>query len=183
MARHRRTRTLQPTSEDFLALAQDFRREAELDPEYRAQNLTEAADYYSLAGDDATAEELFRAAMDDGGFVAGSLHGYYADFLFKVGRGEEALALIETARKSRPEDLDVFVQIVEILGEYGHHREAAAWATRGLVLLFGSLADITADDLDEEQYGAMLVAARRAARQAQGLAADHLDDLETPFRR
>jgi Tfp pilus assembly protein PilF len=189
MARRKSRRTSHPapagrrirqlTTEDHLAVAKEFRLAGDQDPEERAQNYCEAAETYAMAGDPVTAEELFRAAMDDGGEVAGGVHGYFASFLFQQDRPDEALAVIEAARKLRPDDSDPFVFeiIAEVLATHGHPREAAAWATRGLVALYGSLADITADDLEEEPDGVVLAAIRRQARQAADLPADNVDDL------
>jgi len=187
MARRKSRRTNQPvrgpryfqsrSPEEILELAKALRLRGDEDPRERAQDYTEAADYYAMVGDGTTAEELYRAAIDDGGFVVGSAHAYFAGFLFERNRDEEALAVIEAARKLRLEDPDMFVIVAETLQEHGHHREAAAWATRGLVALFDSLADITAEDLDEDPDGAFLAAERMRARQAAGLPADHIDDL------
>lgn len=186
----RRTQTPSPavgparfTPEDHLAIAEELRLAGDQDPEERAQNYCEAAGYYGMAGDHATAEELYRAALDDGGEVAGGVHGYFADFLFEQDRTEEALAVIEAARKMRPEEPDVFETISETLDVHGYHREAAAWATRGLVEMFGSIASITADDLAEDFEGALLAAGRQRARQAAGLPADHVDDLVSAKNR
>lgn len=187
MARRKTHRTTQPvpgdpyfpprSPEEMLAHAKALRFRGDEDPRSRAQNYTEAAEYYAMAGDEAAAEELYRAAIDDGGFVAGSVHGFFAGFLFQRNRDEEALAIIEAARKLRGKDPDVFVVVAETLQVHGHHREAAAWATRGLVALFGSLADITAEDLEEDPDGELLATDRMRARQAAGLPADHIDDL------
>jgi Tfp pilus assembly protein PilF len=75
-----------------IAHADALRRHGENHPERRAQYYAEAAEYYAAAGHTETAEELFRAALDDGGHVAGSLHGFYAEFLFTQHRPDEALA-------------------------------------------------------------------------------------------
>ena len=165
------------SAEGTLAHAKELRLSGDEDLGSRAQNYTEAAEYYAMAGDEVTAEELYRAAIDDGGFVAGSVHGFFAGFLFERQRDEEALVVIDAARKLRPNDPDVFLVVGETLQMHGHHREAAGWATRGLVALFGSLADITGDDLDEDPDGALLATDRMRARQALGLPADHIDDF------
>jgi hypothetical protein len=86
--------------------------------------------------------------------------------------------VLQTASKPRPAARgDGAAAAREALQAYGHHRDAAAWATRGLVALFGSLADITEEDLDEDPDGALLAVDRMRARQAAGLPADHIDDL------
>lgn len=187
MARRKSRRTPKPVSgdrsflqrspEEYLALAKALRSDGDEDPRSRAQDYTEAAEYYAMAGDDAAAEELFRAAIDDGGFVVGGAHAYFAGFLLERERDEEALAVLEAARKLRSEDPDLFAYVVEVLNLHGHRREAAAWATRGLVALFGGLAEITTDDLDEEPDGELLATERMRARQAMGLPADHIDEL------
>jgi len=139
-----------------LAHADALRGHGHEHPDYRAQYYAEAAEYYAAAGRHEVAEELFRAALDDGGHVAGSLHGYYAEFLFTQHRPDEALALIETARKQRPDDPNVFVIIGETLDEHGHHQQAARWLTTGMVRYYGDLAEITTDDLEDDPDGRIM---------------------------
>jgi tetratricopeptide (TPR) repeat protein len=160
-----------------IAHADALRRRGENHPERRAQYYAEAAEYYAAAGQSATAEELFRTALKDGGHVAGSLHGFYAEFLFTQHRPDEALALIETARKQRPDDPDVFVIIGETLDEHGHHEQAARWLTTGLVRYYGDLAEITTDDLEDDPDGRPMAADRLRARRNAELAPDHIDTL------
>jgi tetratricopeptide (TPR) repeat protein len=171
-----------PTSTtEQLAHADALRRHGQEFPRERAQYYAEAAEYYAAAGHHATAEELFRAALEDGGHVAGSLHGYYAEFLFTQHRPDEALALIESARKQRPDDPDVFVIIGETLDEHGHHQQAARWLTTGLVRYYGDLAEITADDLEDDPDGRIMAADRLRARRNAGLTPDHIDNLIAPI--
>lgn len=187
MVRRKIQRTAQPVPgdpefsprrpEDALAHAKALRLSGDEDAPARAHYYAEAAEFYAMAGDEATAEELYRAAIDDGGFVEESAHSYFARFLFERKRDEEALAVIEAARKVQGKDPFAFVVIAETLQLHGHHREAAAWATRGLVALFGSMADITAEDLQEDPYGEQLATDRRSARKAMGLPVDHIDGL------
>jgi len=160
-----------------IAHADALRRHGQDHPQRRAQYYAEAAEYYAAAGRIETAEELFRAALDDGGHVAGSLHGFYAEFLFAQNRPDEALALIETARKARPEDPDAFVIIGETLDEHGHHQQAARWLTTGLVRYYGDLAEITADNLEDDPDGRIMAADRLRARRNAELAPDHIDNL------
>jgi tetratricopeptide (TPR) repeat protein len=167
-----------PTSTvEQLAHADALRRHGHDHPQERAQYYAEAAEYYAAAGKHETAEELFRTALEDGGHVAGSLHGYYAEFLFTQDRPDEALAQIEAARKARPDDPDVFVIIGETLDAHGHHQDAARWLTTGLVRYFGDLAEITADDLEDDSDGRIIAADRMRARRNAGLPTDHIDTL------
>lgn len=167
-----------PTSTaDQIAHADALRRHGENHPEHRAQYYAEAAEYYAGAGRIETAEELFRAAFADGGHVAGSLHGFYAEFLFTQGRTDEALTQIETARKQRPDDPDEFVIIGETLDEHGHHEQAARWLTTGLVRYYGDLAEITTEDLEDDPDGRLMAADRLRARRNAELAPDHIDNL------
>ena len=136
----------------------------------RAWYYAEAAEYYAAAGQSATAEELFRTALEDGGHVAGSLHGFYPEFLFSQHRPDEVLALIETARKQRHDDPDVFVIIGETLDQHGHHEQAARWLTTGLVRHYGDLAEITSDDLEDDPDGRIMAVDRLRARRNAELA-------------
>jgi predicted Zn-dependent protease len=165
------------TDAERLAQAQALCQRAEQAGPERAQMLSEAAGYYALAGQAERAEHLFQAALADRGAVAGSVHGFYAEFLFTQGRETEALEVIHQARRARPSDPDVFLVIGETLDEHGYHGEAAKWLTTGLVRYYGELASIDASDLREDPDGAMLVFARHRARQAAGLSPDHLDEL------
>ncbi|NUR28633.1 MAG: tetratricopeptide repeat protein [Catenulispora sp.] len=133
-----------------------------------------------MTGEDAVAEELFQAALADGGGFSGSVHSFYAGFLLERGREDEALALIDAARKAKPDHAHVYAVIAETLDVHGHHRQAAAWATRGLVFLFGSLTDIEPADLLEDGDGRLLAADRLRARRHAGLPADHIDEVIAP---
>jgi tetratricopeptide (TPR) repeat protein len=159
-----------------LAHARALHERAEHDPAARAQLLAEAAEYYAAAGHHERADQLFRDAIADGGHVAGSVHGFYAEFLFTQNRDAEALEAIDQARRTRPTDPDVFMVVGETLDTHHRHVEAAKWLTTGLVRYYGDLAGITADDL-EDYDGAVLVAARRRARTNADLPEDHLDEL------
>lgn len=159
------------------AHADALRRHGQDHPAKRAQYYTEAAEYYAAAGQHETAEQLFRAALDDGGDVAGSLHGFYAEFLFTRDRPDEALALIEATRKLRPDDPVVFVIIGETLDDHGHHQQAVRWLTTGLVRYYGDLAEITADDLEDDADGRIMATARLRARRNAELPTDHIDAL------
>jgi tetratricopeptide (TPR) repeat protein len=150
---------------------------ADHDPAERAQLLTEAAELYAMLGEHPQAEHLFNRALDDGGTVAGSVHGYYAAFLFDQGREAEALDLINQARKLRPVDPDVFNVIGETLLEREHPADAAKWFTTGLVRTLGDLADIELDDLYDDPDAAMLIRGRHQARRALAQPPDHLDEL------
>jgi tetratricopeptide (TPR) repeat protein len=166
-----------PTSPgEQLAHARALHQRAQDEPGTRAQLLTEAAEYYTAAGEHESADQLFRDAIADGGDVAGSVHGFYAEFLFAQGRDAEALEAIDQARRARPTDPDVFMVIGETLDDHHRHAEAAKWLTTGLVRYYGDLASISADDLDDYD-GAVLAAARRRARTNAGLPEDHLDEL------
>jgi tetratricopeptide (TPR) repeat protein len=180
--KHRRTAApgdlyfLPATPGEQLEHARALHQRAEADPAARAQLLAEAAEYYTAAGHHETADQLFQEAIADGGHVAGSVHGFYAEFLFTQGRDAEALEAIDQARRARPTDPDVFMVIGETLDTHHRHTEAAKWLTTGLVRHYGDLAGITADDLDDYD-GAVLVVARRRARTNADLPPDHLDEL------
>jgi tetratricopeptide (TPR) repeat protein len=180
-----RRRSPVPGDVDYLPLsdaqraehAHALQRRAADFPDERAQVLCQAAEYYAMAGQADLAAQLFGQALADGGAVAGSVHGFFAAFLFAQGRQDEAFEVINQARRSRPVDPDVFLVIGETLAEAGHPAEAARWFTTGLVRYFGDLAGIDAEDLREDPDGWMLVRGRHRARQAAGLAPDHLDEL------
>jgi tetratricopeptide (TPR) repeat protein len=165
------------TDPERRAHAEALVRSADQEPDARAQALAEAAELYALLGEHKRAEQLFTQALTDGGAVAGSVHGFYADYLFDQGRPDEALDLINQARKLRPTDPDVFNIIGESLLEHEHPAQAAKWFTTGLVRTLGDLAEIELDDLHFDPDVAMLMRGRHEARRALDLAPDHLDEL------
>lgn len=169
------------TEDERIAHADALRRRAEAQPEERAQLLTHAAEWYTIAHRDDQADEVYRLALADGGPVAGSLHGFYASFLFEHERDADALAIIEQARKLHPTEPQVFEVIGETLNSAEYFTEAATWFTTGLVRYCGALADIDLEDLHEDRDIASLVRGRHEARQELGGPPDHLDELFAHF--
>jgi tetratricopeptide (TPR) repeat protein len=190
MARkHRRDlhrRDLPPGHPDFLPLT-DTERRAHADAlvtmheghgcEEHAAALCQAAEYYAMLDEHDLAEKLFRQALADGGPVPGSVHGFYASFLFDRARHAEALELIGQARRLDPDDPDMFNVIGETLLANGYERQAARWFTNGLVHQIGHLTDLTIHDLRTDRDLADMVRGRHQARQSLELEPDHLDEL------
>ncbi|WP_212527788.1 hypothetical protein [Actinospica durhamensis] len=75
----------------------------------------------------------------------------------------------------------MFVIIGETLDAHDHHHEAARWLTTGLVRYYGDLAEITADDLEDDPDGRIMAADRLRARRNAGLDPDHIDNLIAPI--
>jgi tetratricopeptide (TPR) repeat protein len=165
------------TDPERRAHAEALVRLAEKEPDARAQALAEAAELYAMLGEHPRAEQLFTRALHEGGAVVGFVHGFYADYLFDQGRPDEALDLINQARRLRPADPDVFNIIGESLLEHEHPAEAARWFTTGLVRTLGDLAEIELDDLRFDPDTAMLMRGRHQARRTLDLPHDHLDEL------
>lgn len=102
---------------------------------------------------------------------------FYIRTLFDAGRDDEAFEVIGAARRMPlTEPLD-FAMIGGALLKRGHFADSARWYTKGLVRHVGSLAQITLDGMLADDSTAALTRGRRTARQALGVAPDHLDDL------
>lgn len=83
--------------------ARELERTADAEPDAAAQVLTEAAEYWHLAGIDDRAERCFLAAIADGGEVARSVHAAYAEFLFDLGESERARQQLSELAAQRPD--------------------------------------------------------------------------------
>jgi tetratricopeptide (TPR) repeat protein len=191
MARKNRKRppllsTPEPGDPDYLPLSEAERR-AHADALVHAHEghgcdehagaLCQAGEYYAMLGEHQLAEQMFKAALDHGGPVPGSIHGFYASFLLDQERQPEAFDMIEQARRLHPDDPDVFNIIGETLLAHDHPQQAARWFTTGLVRQIGSLTDLHIDDLHHDPDLARLTRGRLEARQTLGMTPDHVDEL------
>jgi len=139
--------------------------------------LCQAAEYYAMLGEHELADKLFQEALDDGGPIPGSVHGFYASFLFDQGRDTEAFEMIGQARRLDPDDPDVFNIIGETLLAHDHPQQAARWFTTGLARHIGSLTDLHISDLRHDPDVAQLARGRHQARRILDLPTDHIDEL------
>lgn len=185
----RQTRVPAPGDDEYLPHTPDERRAHADALHQRAQQepqpaflFAQAGECYAEDGHDADAERMFRHSLAEPGAPTGTLHGIYADFLFDRGRSDEALTLLQEARRLKPEAPHAHVAIGETLLEYDHPAEAARWFTAGLVDLLGSLTEVDLDDLREDVDIAMLTRGRHEARQALNQPNDHLDEIYAAYR-
>ncbi|WP_432834068.1 hypothetical protein [Dactylosporangium sp. CA-092794] len=148
-----------------------------------ASSLCQAGDFYAMAGDHDRAEQAYREAIDIEAAEPGAPQAAYAAFLLDHGRTDEALAVIDAARRLRPQAAEVFTTIGEALAEHDRPQQAARWFTAGLVARLGQLTDLQGDDLRLDAEVAFLAGGRYRARQDLGLPSDHIDALVQEFQQ
>lgn len=153
--------------------ARDLELAAGASPELRAQELSEAAEYWHLAGIDDRAEECFLAAIADGGEVAGSARAAYAQFLFDIGEAGRAHQQLAELAAQRP-DATARYRGGEALECNDDERAALRWYTAGITAHHGDVEDL---DIEPASDLWMLLSGRRRVRQALGEPEDRWDEL------
>ncbi|MFJ4657985.1 SEC-C metal-binding domain-containing protein [Nocardia sp. NPDC088792] len=146
----------------------------------RAQNLSEAASYWALAGDVERARRRYLDAIADGGRVAGDARVWYASFLLEHGREAEARAQLDVVFA---EGLDDY-QVYEIAGEAFETREdweeALNWFEAGLKR---SRVPVTGNDSRHMLGRFRLSSGRARVRKELGLPEDENDSGVDEDRR
>lgn len=135
--------------------------------------LVRAADLLKAAGDPEAAVPLYRRACEAAGAAPPDARVYLHDALLRSGRTEEARALAEEIRRSRPADLDVFAFTGENYENSGDLEQAHRWYTLGV---HRALEDGAAGFGQSVFAASLLLRARRRVRRALRLPPDDLDD-------
>lgn len=157
---------LLPLARQLLALAEDPHPEDEHDP---SGLLALAGQYFGDAGEVRTAEDLFHRALTASHGEGLDPRCFLIDLYLETGRLDEAAALDNEIRKSRPELLVTY----SVLGQaWSPHdpRKALGWLNRGL-----DLAERTEQD-DSATYD-LLCVGRFHLRQEQGQDLDEYDEI------
>lgn len=145
------------------ALARGYEEDAEADPEERAQNLSEAAGYWAMAGDLDRARRLYRAAIADGGEVVGDARVWYALFVLEHEDEQSGLDLLESVFAEGVDDYAAYEAVAETFEDRAELEQALHWFDAGL-----SRLRIVGDP--SEGFGLSQLAAGRAwVRAALGL--------------
>ncbi|MBL1079894.1 SEC-C domain-containing protein [Nocardia sp. 2] len=116
-------------------LALEYERDAEANPQERAQLLNEAAAHWAMAGDPDRARRLYRASIADGGPVTGDARVWYATFLIEFGAEEEGDQLLNTVFAEGSADPAVYEVVGEQYEERGELDRALQWFDAGLARL------------------------------------------------
>ncbi|MCK0112449.1 hypothetical protein MWU75_09895 [Ornithinimicrobium sp. F0845] len=157
---------LLPLARELLALAEDPH---PADDHAPSALLAMAGQYFGDAGDAETAEQVLRRAidLDDRGGV--DPRCFLIELYLETGRDEEALALDNETRRSRP----LHVVTYSVLGQLWSSRDprrALGWFNRGL-----DLAERTGED-DSATYS-LLCVGRYHVRRGQGQDLDEYDEI------
>jgi len=163
--------------------ALEFEEWAREEPAKRAQAFTEAAEQWALAGDHQRAEELFLAAIADGGPVAGDARSFYSGFLSDAGRPERGRAVLDELWRSQPTEPATFMCAGEVCEVRGDLDAALRWFTAGLTRCFDDIDGLTPADVTPNLDLRMLLGSRSRVRAALGQPPDHWDRLAEAARR
>nr|WP_249068722.1 tetratricopeptide repeat protein [Modestobacter muralis] len=145
-----------------------------------AELLVAASDQLSFAGDAPGALALCRAAVAAGGHVPPDVRVFLHHALLAAGEGEQARAVAEDIRRSRPEDLAVYSFVGESYEVTDDLAQAHRWFTLGLQRALTDPA--TGGDpaeLAPSSEGRMLGVARTRVRRDLDMPPDELDDAFT----
>ncbi|WP_433562096.1 SEC-C metal-binding domain-containing protein [Nocardia sp. CA-151230] len=154
-------------------IARDYEQEAtEGELSERAQNLSEAASYWALAGEFDRARRRYLDAIADGGHVAGDARVWYASLLLGHGEEQEARKLLDVVFAEGPDDYLVYEIAGEAFEEHEDWDDALRWFEAGL-----SRSRISPSDNDaHETLGRFrLGSGRTRVRHRLGLPEDHVD--------
>jgi tetratricopeptide (TPR) repeat protein len=145
----------------------------ELDPGCevnRAELLCTLAQFLGFDGEDDRALELYRWAVEDGGFAAPDTRLYLAGALLQAGERAEADALMEAARQHNPTEPTVYAYAGEQFEMLGDLAAASRWYSTG----WTRCAEAEGASPTE---CTLLLTSRRRVRNAQGLLPDELDEI------
>lgn len=139
-----------------------------------------ASDQLSFAGDTPGALALCRAAVSAGGHVPPDVRVFLHHALLAAGEGEEARAVAEDIRRSRPGDLAVYSFVGESYEVTGNLAQAHRWFTLGLQrALTDPATGGDPSELASGSEGRMLGVARARVRRDLDMPPDELDDAFT----
>ncbi|MGW3545302.1 SEC-C metal-binding domain-containing protein [Nocardia niigatensis] len=154
-------------------IAQDFEREAAAgEPSERAQNLTEAASHWAMAGEYDKARRRYLDAIADGGSVAADARVWYATFLLEHGAEEEARNLLDVVFTEGSDDYQVYEVAGEAFADHEDWEEALRWFESGLERVRMSVAG---NDPQDSMARFRLAAGRARVRELLGLPEDEID--------
>lgn len=135
--------------------------------------LLRAAFQRSEAGDTEGALELALRASDAGISEGADPRAFATELHFLLDRPEEARAVSEDLRRSRPDTAETYWTMASIWEAHQDPKQALAWYNRGIALVEdtdGPPADL-----------GLLCSGRWRVRQSLGLAPDDLDELGMGF--
>ncbi|WP_371666658.1 tetratricopeptide repeat protein [Streptomyces sp. NBC_00289] len=166
-----RTDALQ--AEELEALARKYSQDQE-------ELLTEAAEFYSRAGQHDNALALYQQVLDANCRDPHLIQAFRIDTLWNAGRTDEAREAAEALRRRHPAHAVTWEIIAEMLEVADHLHDAADWFTAGGTHLLGPTAPLSVDAVHDAADGngiEMLIISRHRVRRRLGQPCDDLDQL------
>lgn len=160
---HRTPEAHRELAETVLGWAEETHPDDEVSP---AEILANAGWHLDLAGDTDAALEVFRRSLAAEGRVEPDVRCSMAAVLLASGRAEEARAVAEEFRRSRPGPAEC-TAMAEVFETADDLEQAARWTAIGLTRL-----ELTVDDELDDWEAEYLLRARARIRAAQGLPLD-----------
>ncbi|MET7356262.1 SEC-C metal-binding domain-containing protein [Streptomyces mirabilis] len=182
MSRKRRPARRQPDpiqrtdaqqAEELEALARKY-------PQDQEEILTEAAEFYSRAGQHEKALALYQHVLDADCEDPYLVQAFRMDTLWDAGRTDEARAAAKDLRRQHPADAGPWNIVAETFESADELHDAADYFTAGVTHLLGPAAPLTVDAVREAMDATgieMLVIGRHRVRRRLGQPHDDLDQL------
>ncbi|MFK0297402.1 SEC-C metal-binding domain-containing protein [Streptomyces sp. NPDC090442] len=168
-----RERTDAQQAEELQALARKY-------PQDREHLLTEAAEYYSRAGQHDRALALLQHLLDAGCEDPHLVQALRIDALWEAGRTDEAREAATNLRRQHPTDTGPWNLVAEMFETTGELHDAADYFTAGVTHLLGPATPLTVAAVRgaEDALGIeMLVIGRHRVRRRLDQTHDDLDQL------
>ncbi|WP_037827151.1 SEC-C metal-binding domain-containing protein [Streptomyces sp. NRRL B-1347] len=182
MSRKRRPAHRQPAlvertdvqqAEELEALARKY-------PQDQEELLTEAAEFYTRAGQHERALALFQQVLDSDCDDPHLIEAFRIDALWNAGRTDQAREAAEALRRRHPADAGPWEIVAEMFEVADHLHEAADWFTAGVTHLLGPATPLSVDAVHDAADGngiEMLIISRHRVRRRLGRPCDDLDQL------
>ncbi|MEY9995839.1 tetratricopeptide (TPR) repeat protein [Streptomyces sp. V4I8] len=182
MSRKRRPAHRQPAlvertdvqqAEELEALARKYPRDQE-------ELLTEAAEFYTRAGQHERALALFQQVLDSDCEDPHLIEAFRIDTLWNAGRTDQAREAAEALRRRHPADAGPWEIVAEMFEVADHLHEAADWFTAGVTHLLGPATPLSVDAVRDATVGngiEMLIISRHRVRRRLGQPCDDLDQI------
>jgi tetratricopeptide (TPR) repeat protein len=166
-------RTDAQQAEELEALARKY-------PQDQEEILTEAAEFYSRAGQHEKALALYQYVLDADCEDPHLIQAFRMDTLWDAGRTDEARAAAKDLRRQHPGDAGPWNIVAETFESADELHDAADYFTAGVTLLLGPATPLTVDavrDATDATGIEMLVIGRHRVRRRLSQPHDDLDQL------
>ncbi|MFE5596743.1 SEC-C metal-binding domain-containing protein [Streptomyces sp. NPDC056549] len=182
MSRKRRPARPQPAHVEWTDAqqAKDLEALARKYPQDQEELLTEAAEFYSRAGQHDKALALFQQVLDADCKDRHLIQAFRIDTLWNAGRIDEAREAAKDLRRQHPDDAGTWDIVGEMFEVANELHDASNWFTAGVTHLLGPATPLTVDTVRDAADASgieMLAISRHRVRRHLGQPHDDLDQL------